>query len=115
MESMQAKFSELKEQFKDETAAIGFGDLAPIAIGFVVIVIIIAVGAIVVSELRGGLDNTEINGTAYNVTGDGLNALSNLSSQTPLLATVIIFSVIIAVVVGFFAMGGGRRGGSGSL
>ena len=106
MESMQAKFSELKEQFKDETAAIGFGDLAPIAIGFVVIVIIIAVGAIVLSELQSDQTTDD---AAWNATGDGLSALDNLGSQTPLLATVIIFSVIIAVVIGFFAMGGSRR------
>ena len=94
------------KKFKEDNAAIAIGDLAPIAIAFVVIVIVIAVGSIVVQELN----DDQVAGTAArNATEKGLTALNNLSAQTPLLATVVIFAVIIGVVVGFFAMSGRNK------
>ena len=92
--------------FRKETAAIAIGDLAPIAIAFVVVIIVIAVGSIVVQEL---FDDQTANTAAYNATSEGLNALNNLAGQTPLLATVVIFAVIIGVVVGFFSMSARNR------
>ncbi len=112
---LKKKFSEIREDLKDETAQVSFADLSPIAIGFVVIAIVIAVGAIVLQELQGGLAEQTANSSAFNITQQGTQALVNLSGQLPLLATVIIFAVIIAVVVGFFAFSAiSGRGGSGA-
>ncbi len=106
---LKNKFNDVKESLKNETGQISFSDLSPIAVGFVVIAIVIAVGAIVLQELQ---DDQAAGTGAANATIDGLSALTNLSGQLPLLATVIIFAVIIAVVIGFFAVSAlrGRRG-----
>ena len=176
---------------------VGFKELAPIALGFIVLAIILAVGSIVVSDLREdqrtteaftvtnqsvtladnattvtgvsgsgitlsltqvlnqssainianftlsnnlslawnagddasydyyfGSDTTpdlnvsftwsrDVRDGAYNATTSGLSALDNMTSQTPLLATVIIFAVIIGIVIGFFAISGKKRMGGG--
>ena len=102
------KLKDIYLDFRKETAAIAIGDLAPIAIAFVVVIIVLTVGALVITEMHA--DQVQ-NSSAFNVTREGILGLNNLSGQLPLLATVVIFAVIIGVVVGFFAMSAGRSGG----
>jgi len=80
------------------------GNLGSVALAFVVVVIVIGVGATILSQLQA----TQTSGTvAYNTTGYGLTSLSTMGQWLPLLALVIIATLIIAVVVRSFGGGGG--------
>ena len=80
-------------------------ELAPIAITFVVIAIIITVGSDVLSNIR---DNYTAGTASANASGYGLESMEELSSWLPTLAIVIVAAVIIGVIAVYFAFGGGR-------
>lgn len=109
-----------------------------IAIGLVILVLIVAVGAIVLGDFQSaqGDDNclgssdwtynesTDncVNGSSadpgnqtkqpdsadYNASADGLTGLTNMSTQFGTVGTVAIAAVLISLVVGAFAIGGRR-------
>ncbi len=106
----------------------GAGDLA---VGLLVLTLIVAVGAIVISDIRttegergcttapftnynsvtnlcdnatGGSDTTTPDRTSVNVSTDGLTGLSNMSAQFGTVGTVIIAAVLIALVVAAFVI-----------
>jgi hypothetical protein len=74
-------------------------DLAPIAIAFVVIAIVLGVGADVLDTIQ---DSQTENSTAYNASGNGLSGLEELSGWLPTLATVVAASVVIGVIALYF-------------
>jgi len=78
-------------------------DLAPIAITFVVVAIVISVGADVLSNVQTGTENT----TEWNATHYGLQGLEELGSWLPTLAIIIVAAVIIGVISAWFMFGKG--------
>ena len=75
-------------------------DLAPIAIAFVVVSIVIGVGADVVDDIQ---DDQTGNTTAWNASQNGLEGLEKLSSWLPTIAIVVAAAVVIGVLVYYFA------------
>ncbi len=75
-------------------------DLAPIAIAFVVVSIVIGVGADVVDDIQ---DDQKGNTTAWNASQNGLEGLEKLSSWLPTIAIVVAAAVVIGVLVYYFA------------
>lgn len=77
-------------------------------ITIVVIVITIAIGAEITTDIR---DGAAVAGVVQNVSIDGLSGLANLSGQLGLIGTVIALSVVllILVVLLFRNFGGGIR------
>jgi len=80
-------------------------DLAPIAILFVVIAIVVSVGADVLSNIQEGktTDSVEYNATQY-----GLQGLEELSSWLPTLAIIIVAAIVIGIIAAWFMFKGGR-------
>lgn len=92
--------------------AMTLSDLAPIAIAFVFVAIVIGVGADVLADIQSGqVTNTAGCNTTtkagcgadYNSSGNGLTSLGELASWIPTLALVIAAAVVIGVLSFFRA------------
>ena len=84
----------MKSKKGNMKAIIGLG---AIVIGLVVFTATLGIGGDVVSDMGTGATT---NGTLANVTNDGNVALENLSEKTPLLATIIILGIVLALIGG---------------
>ena len=89
------------------------------ALGIVLIVIIIAIGAIVLDEFR--LQTVDIEGgdcvagscntsTAYNVTVEGLGGMDTFGDWIDIIVIMIVIGVIIGLIYGVFRYVGGSAG-----
>ena len=68
---------------------VGFKELAPIALGFIVLAIILAVGSIVVSDLREDQRTTE----AFTVTNQSVTLADNATTVTGVSGSGITLSL----------------------
>lgn len=73
-------------------------DLAPIAIAFVFIAVVIGVGATVLTSIQG---KQTPSGFAYNASGSGLEGLGELSGWLPTIALVVAAAIVIGVLAYF--------------
>ena len=76
-------------------------DLAGIAIIFVVVAIVVSIGADVLSNIRG---TASLNDTKWNATTYGLQGLEELASWLPTIAIVVVAAVVIGIIALYFAM-----------
>jgi len=74
-------------------------DLAPYAILFVVVAVVLGVGATILATIQTG---QTANSTAWNATGGGLTAIGTFSSWQNTLAIVVVAAVVIGVVATIF-------------
>jgi len=93
------------KQFKGQ--GIGLGDLPQVVIIFVVIAIVIGMGALVLTGMQ---NQTAAGSTASNVLTKGLEGMTTFSNWQPTLAIAVIAAVILVIIVGLFAS---RRSGGG--
>lgn len=89
---------------KDKTAHIELRDLLGIGILVVVLAMVVAFGANIMSDVQSDFTSGT---TEYNATADGLTAIGKITSKLGLIVTVVIAAVIIGIVVKFFG-GAGR-------
>ena len=82
------------------------GQMAVAVITFVVIAIVIAIGATIIEEVQSSQTG---NLTAYNVSSKGLSGMKTFGDWLPTIATVVAAAVVIGVIVTYFAFSGGRR------
>jgi len=75
--------------------------IAGIALTFVVIAIVISAGAMITNEFKGQIQDT--NSTAYSAVEKGEEALQTFANWLPLLAIVVVASVVIGIIVTVFA------------
>lgn len=87
----------------------GIFQLTGQVLALVVVAIVISVGAVILTSLQTGQATGSV---AFNATQGGLTGLSNVSSQLGLVGLIVVFSVIIALVIGL-ALGGAFRGKGG--
>ena len=90
---------------------VTFSSMPSIAITMLVVVLLVAIGAILLNTLRDDTSTVTANSIAFNVTDQGLGFFDNLSSQFPLLGTIIILVLVIVVVIAAFSFRGRGRGG----
>ncbi len=93
----------------------GAGNLA---VGLILLTLIVAVGAIVISDIRtteaaritvagcdvGNVNNQSNCTAAVNISTNGLTGLSNMSAQFGTVGTIAIAAVLIALVIGAFVI-----------
>jgi len=91
------------QMFKQKKGLYRFQDVISFAMIFVVAIITIGVGA---NVLTGILAGQTANSYAANASTFGLVGLNTMASNMPTLATVLIASIIISVLIVSFAMGG---------
>lgn len=108
-EKMMDKLNLFKKNKKGQL--VTFSSMPSIAITMLVVVLLVAIGAILLNTLRDDTTTVTANSVAFNVTNQGLGFFDNLSAQFPLLGTIIILVLVIVVVIAAFSFrGGGRRG-----
>lgn len=78
--------------------AMSLSDLAPAAIAFVFIAVVLSIGADVLTDVQA--DQTS-GTTAYNATDNGLSSVEELSTWLPTIALVIAAAVVIGVLAFF--------------
>ena len=74
-------------------------DLVPLAIAFVVIAIVLGMGATILSDIQAGQTTDK---TAYNASGHGLESLEELSSWLPTIAIIVVAAIIIGIIILYF-------------
>ena len=103
MQKMKSSLIRGAKQLKGQGAS-----LSDSALSFVVLVIIVALGAII---LAGFQATTTANSIAFNVTGQGLTGLTTFGNFFGLLATVLVLVAILIIVL--FSIRRIGTGGSG--
>lgn len=101
---------DLKRKVRDtltmnKKGAMGLSQLPQIVIIFVVVGVVAAIGALIVSQVGDEIANTAGNeSTAAQVSTDALEGQSGLTSQLPLIGLVVGLVILLGIVLG--AMGG---------
>jgi len=79
---------------------LGLKNLGSIAVLLVVSAIIISFGGSIIGDMQDDISDT--NGSAYNVTNDGLKSLMTFGGWLPTIAIILAASIIIGVIVTSF-------------
>lgn len=87
--------------------AVKMGTLITVIMGLIIATIMTSVGAEVLGNLRSG---QVVNSYEYNITGEGLKGLDEISSWFDLIGLVAAAVFVIGLVVGGF----GEVGGAGA-
>lgn len=67
---------------------------------FAIVVIILAVVGIILANLQATQTTDSV---GYNITGDGLTGVTNISNQLGLMGLIIVMGAILVIVLGIFA------------
>lgn len=78
---------------------LSLSGMATIAIIFVVVAVVISVGAQLLGNIR---DDLTAASAERNATVDGIQGLTNMSTRLPLLATVAVLGIVIVVLLSVF-------------
>jgi len=70
-----------------------------LALAFVLVVIIIGIGATIVTEIQTGQTSLSI---PYNISAEGLEGLETLGEWLPTIAVIIAAAVVIGIIVRYF-------------
>lgn len=74
-------------------------DLSGVAITFVVLAVVLGIGGTILTSIQSG---QEVDSVAYNSTGDGLDAIAEISGWQVTLAVIVVASVVIGVISYFY-------------
>lgn len=91
-----------------EAQALSIGDLAPVAILLVVVVVAVALGAYIVTQIG---TNLPANSMGYNVTVKGAQAFQVFSQWFVIIVIVVAAAIIIGLLIHSFYGGAGTGGG----
>lgn len=90
-----------KQMLKERKGVLG--GLQDLGLGIVVLVVLLAVGALILAEV----DDNTTNQNATNIINDGLAGLEDLSGWIPIIVIAAVGALVIAlIVVGFRRFGG---------
>jgi len=78
---------------------MNLNDLSGVAITFVVLAVVLGIGGTILSSIQSG---QEVDSAAYNATGDGLAAITEISGWQVTLAVIVVASVVIGVISYFY-------------
>jgi len=79
--------------------AISLGQMATLAISFVILAIIIGIGGTVLDEVQ---DTQTDDGYAYNATGQGLEGIATFGDWLPTIAVILASALVIGIVASYF-------------
>jgi len=78
---------------------LSIGDMGSLAIAFVIVAVIVSVGATILVGVQDSQTNTTAGRTlAYNITADALDGQESLGDWLPTIATVLGAAVILGIV-----------------
>jgi len=74
------------------------GDLAPLAIAFMILTIVVGVSALILGEMK----NTTTDPDAQTIISKGVDAMGTFADWFGILVIVVIAAVVIGLVIGYF-------------
>lgn len=77
------------------------GDMSGIAIAFVVIAVVLGLGATVLGQIQ---DGQTADSYEYNATGNGLESMDTMSNYLPTIAIVVVLAIVVGIIVTYLAM-----------
>ena len=83
------------------------GNLPKAVLSIVMVVIIIAIGAIVIDEFANTLETQDTTSVAYNVTQEGLGGMNTFADWIDIIVIMVVVGVVIALIYGVFRYVGG--------
>lgn len=89
------KMSKLNDMIKQKRGQFGLNNLSAAAVGVLVFIIVVSVGATVLTSIQGTQTNQS---TAFNITGQGLLGLGTLSNFTSVIVVIAVAAVIIGLI-----------------
>ena len=103
-------FQELKQkgrEFLSNKLGYDVADLAPLAVVFVILGIVISMGALILTKMN---ESSSVTGTANTVLTNAITSMKDFSGWFSILVIIIIAAIIIGIVMKYFSgLGGGRR------
>jgi len=90
------------KKLNKKAQAFTISDLGTIAIALVVAVIILGLGATILTEIQ---STQTTDGVAYNSSSFGLSGLATMASFVPTIAIVAVSAIVIGIILVFFARG----------
>ena len=79
-------------------------------LSIVMVVIIIAIGAIVIDEFASTLDTEDATSVAWNVTQSGLGGMDTFGDWIDIIVIMVVIGVVIGLIYGVFRYVGGSAG-----
>jgi hypothetical protein len=89
-----------KSKMMKNKKGMGIGDLQTIGISFVVIAIVLGLGASVLTDIQTTQGSTTL---SYNISGFGLTSLNTLGKWLPTIALVAVVAIIVGLVMVYLA------------
>lgn len=74
--------------------------LIPLSIAFVVVVVVLSMGADVVDDIK---SDQEVNSSAYTVSENGLTGITNISGKLGTIGLVLAIAVIIGIIITYMS------------
>ena len=101
-----AKLMKQVQKQNKGSKGFGFSELSGAGLALVILVVVLAVGALVINGLQGQISNTT--SVAYNVTTQGMTGLNSLIGWVPTIVAVLGGVIVIGLVLRAFMQ---RKGG----
>jgi branched-subunit amino acid ABC-type transport system permease component len=102
---IKMQMSKLKETLHNKMSGLTIGDIGPIALTLGIAIIVIAVVAMILSNMRDQVNNTS---TAYTIIGKGLDALNVFGDWFGIIVIVAVAAIILGLVMLFRTTASGR-------
>ncbi len=93
------KLKQMLAQPIPKNGQVRLGDAPGLVVTLVVIALVIAVSAIVLTDFR---DTQTAGSFAHNATTDGLTAIDNVSNQIGTVGTIVIAAILLGLIVTAF-------------
>ena len=87
-------------KLKNNKKGYTVGDLLPLGITFVVLAIALSFCADIVNDIQ---DTQTVNGTAWNISGAGLNSVQVFADWLPTIALVVVAAIIVGIIIVYLA------------
>lgn len=85
----------MKQPFKKLSGQFGLNNLSAAAVGVLVFIIVLSVGATVLTSIQGTQTNQS---SAYNITATGLQGMTTLGGFTSVIVVIAVAAVIIGLI-----------------
>ena len=92
----------LREKFGKNLKLMTVGDILPLSITFVVLGVVLAMGAYILAQVQ---EQLPANSAALTATANATKGITTFAGWLPILAIVVIAAVVIGVILSSFLAG----------
>ena len=95
-------FEKMKELLKMNDKGFAMNQMVGLGLGLTVLIIVVFLGVTIGEEFQG---QATVNGTAYNLTGEGITNYGEIVDWIPILVIAVVAAIVLSLVISAF---GGR-------